>query len=1146
MKRYTFILLSLLAVSCAEDLSTGNMRQDTALPIEIASNYPVSLPQTRASIENGFVADDAVGIFVVDYDKEGNSGTPAVQGERAGNIKFTYDGTHWTANYQLYWKNSTTPADFYGYYPYDQEMESVTDYAFTISRRQDATATNTAAAGYEQSDLLWAKTTKVMPTSETVSLSYRHLMAGLCVQLQKGSGFTDSEWTTLDKIVQIENTVLNGTVNLQTGAVTTVGTETEVITPLLYGDGQGEESFRAVVFPQTVSPGKPIVSVTIDGKTYPMVKEVATTYLSGKMQNMTITVNKSTATGDYELALTADDIVAWVDAPALHDGLVRQYTVVTLKEAGTLKEEIDMISSDYARINNLKVIGPMNRSDREFISGNLKNLRCLNLQLVDMKDGILSNLNGLSLLQHFIFPAKGIWKIGQQAFYEDPLMGQLVIPEGVTDICQYAFRGSQFTGTLTLPSTLKRLEADAFGGNTFTGELRLPEGLEYVYAPTGQFSGNLYFPPSLKTVKDNWGYSQMTGTITIPACLTTVGDNSIYFLGSGCTQVEFHDGITEIGRIAFRYSSLTGELDLPSNLKSIGQYAFEQTRISKIIFPEALRILDNYAFANCYYLTGTLELPKHVALIPQGCFQGCKAITGLHIPEGVDVIANQAFAGCVSLNSIVCEAKEPPALFDDAFELVPRDNFTVEVPKGCVEKYREAPGWREFKRISEYSNFVCRPMQANALNTAHTEQLVLNADGPWTVKSKPDWVTLSKNDGTGKTMLTLTFQQMEHGAGNRADTIRFKMPEEGHETFCVVSQYDYQYEEDSYIALQEHSKGRGIDIIFIGDGYDGEDISNGNYLSLVQEQTEHFFDLEPYKSHRDYFNVYVTFPLSQEKGVNTMNTYVNNHFGSLYGFDPSLCVTYQLLTDLDEVRQYALDHTPLTRNVASLALIIFVPNSDAYMGDTFFERNASTVSICPASSRPYPQDTRGVVQHEAGGHGFGRLGDEAIIRSAWAPSSVKATIEDKHRNGEFANLATTSSLHSVPWADFVFDTRYSDQVDVYEGGYEYMRGIFRPEQNSCMNYGIPYYNAPSRLSIMQRIFDYAGERFSMDYFYMHDSNAWGNTGQTRQTSHIPDYSGSSYGASNQHCQPLVTDGKVISSKVRKIRQAMKAKQTVIK
>ena len=1114
------------------------------MPIVIEATYPVAGVSTRATIDNGFVADDAVGIFVVDYDSDGQPGELSLKGNRGNNVKLTYDGSKWTANYQMYWADGQTPADFYGYYPFDQAMQSTGDYPFSVSRRQDSDATTTAAAGYEQSDLLWAKAEKVAPTTETIYLQYKHLMAGVTVSLEMGTGFAATEWAGLDKTVQIENTVLSGSIDLASGTMkVSEDGQATAITPLLYNN-----TWRAVVFPQTVGAGKTIASVTVDGQSYKLVKDAAITYQSGKMHKMTITVNKRTDTGKFSFELTSDDIVVWMDDPNLHDGLVRQYTSVTLKEAGTLQTEIDKVCDDYDQLASLKISGPMNGDDRRFIQEKLLNLRDVNMSQVDMEDGRLGGFSEHRRLQHFIFPNKGIRIIEGHAFFWAPLLGDLIIPEGVETIEGEAFMDCGMKGGLSLPSTLKRIEYGAFAFNQLTGELRLPDGIEYLdpgYYNCFQgcdFEGTIYLPPSLKAIS-NMGFPKMTGTIIIPPAITEVGG----FNGIGCTQVEFHDGVTAIEGNAFVGSQLSGELVLPPNLKSIGGNAFAGTKITKIIFPESLRTMADGGynfegmFNGCIYLTGTLELPKHVARIPQGCFRNCTAITGLVIPEGVDIIDELAFDGDYNICSIICEDEEPPVLCEGAFRGVPKDNFTVEVPKGSVEKYRNAPGWSEFKRIAEYSNFVCRPMQANALNTAHNEQLVLNADGDWQVERQPDWVTLSKTSGTGKTQLTLTFKEMAQGSGNRTDSIIFKTTKEGQRTFCVVSQYDYEHGEDSYIALQTATKGErgGIDIVFIGDGYDGEDIANGNYLSLVKEQTEHFFGLEPYKSHRDYFNVYVTFPLSQEKGVNTMNTYVNNRFGTLYGHT-DMFTSNQLLTEADEVRDYAVTHSPLKQDDLWRSLIILVPNSDAYGGVTYFEWYGSPISICPPSSRPYPQDTRGVIQHEAGGHGFGRLGDEEITYSAWAPSGVKAEIEEKHRSGQYANLSTNSGLHSVPWADMVFDTRYSDQVDIYEGGLGYMRGIFRPEQNSCMNYGIPYYNAPSRLSIMRRIFNYTGTHFDMDYFYANDSKAWGTSARTRSCSAATfGLSGSSYAGSNQHRMPQGIDARKMGNSVRKIRNAIK-------
>jgi hypothetical protein len=133
------------------------------------------------------------------------------------------------------------------------------------------------------------------------------------------------------------------------------------------------------------------------------------------------------------------------------------------------------------------------------------------------------------------------------------------------------------------------------------------------------------------------------------------------------------------------------------------------------------------------------------------------------------------------------------------------------------------------------------------------------------------------------------------------------------------------------------------------------------------------------------------------------------------------------------------------------------------------------------------------VQHEACGHAFGKLGDEVIKMNRFAPGSVKSTVDAMHGRGYYLNLSSSGKMADVPWSFLIFDSRYSDEVDVFEGGLNYTRGIYRSESNSCMNYGIPYFNAISRYSIMQRILDYAGVGFDADYFYANDTKEWGST-----------------------------------------------------
>lgn len=109
-------------------------------------------------------------------------------------------------------------------------------------------------------------------------------------------------------------------------------------------------------------------------------------------------------------------------------------------------------------------------------------------------------------------------------------------------------------------------------------------------------------------------------------------------------------------------------------------------------------------------------------------------------------------------------------------------------------------------------------------------------------------------------------------------------------------------------------------------------------------------------------------------------------------------------------------------------------------------------------------------------------------------------------------------MTDVAWSHFIFDPRYSNVVDIFEGGYGYARGVYRSEINSCMNYGIPYYNAISRQAIVERILNNSGEGFTMDKFYANDSSEWGSTGGSRAA-----VSGTPYGNGTHRPVTIVKD-----------------------
>ena len=142
-----------MMVSCSDETSLF-VGSDGNLPISISAEYPVKGVSTRAT-DNGFQDGDAVGLFVVDYNSNGTPGELLMKGNRADNVRFDFNGANWTANYQIYWANKNTPADFYGYYPFNAAMQSVTEHDFSVYANQDGITAD--KSNYEQSDLLWAK-----------------------------------------------------------------------------------------------------------------------------------------------------------------------------------------------------------------------------------------------------------------------------------------------------------------------------------------------------------------------------------------------------------------------------------------------------------------------------------------------------------------------------------------------------------------------------------------------------------------------------------------------------------------------------------------------------------------------------------------------------------------------------------------------------------------------------------------------------------------------------------------------------------------------------------------------------------------------------------------------------------------------------
>lgn len=1120
---YMVALVAMLFTGCSDDFF-GSSEQHDSNRIQLSGDID-QIAVTRVN-DNGFCNGDVMGVYIVDYD--GNTpGTLKVSGNRGDNVRHTFDEPNykWSSAYDLFWKDKHTHIDVYGYYPF-ANPESIEDYQFEVQKDQSTTTSEGEMGGYEASDFLWGKVSDVAPTTSVIRLPLAHRMSNARVTLIQGSGFAEGEWANTKKIVLTANVARKASINLSTGEIKTAGSAESTMTI----PSRVNDEWRTIVVPQTVAAGTTLFSITIGGVPYKFTKNEALTYVAGKMMNFGIKVDKQAGSGTYKLTLVSESITPWENDLVSHDATAKEYIVINSTPGG-LKNAITAANKDYTQVRNLKITGQINAKDFYFMRDSMLRLSALNLKEVrikgwgkneeneeNMDDQIpnsafyfIQTVGGSNSLNRIVLPDT-LKSIGSNAFYGCKyLSGSLIIPEGVTEIKRGAFNGCiGLNGILSLPSTLKKLGnrgeddmgdegTDYYGGvfqncRNLTGNLILPDNLElirgYCFSGCSGLYGELRLPAKLKRM-GNCAFSYcsgFSGSLSIPQGITALPSEAFHNCGFNGT-LTLHDGITNIANDAFADCHFKGELHLPKSLKVISENVFCNNDFSgTLTLPSTLTHIGSNAFANNWRLMGVLDIPNEVESIGESAFSNCKMLEGIIFPESMETIRQGAFSDCFGITSIRCKGTMPAHIESGAFDGVAKDNFTLEVPESAIQQYQAANGWKDFKRIAAHHELVCRPSVACALSTEHKQKLVINAEGEWEVASKPDWCEVSPASGNKKTEVTLTIKGMAKNADSRDGKVVFRLKNKDYTHECSVTQYGYEYGEDEWITLQKATKGNkgGINIVLLGDGFNAKDIASGEYLKNIKQEVEYFFGIEPYKTYRDYFNVYTAIPLSTESGVGTVNTIRYNRFNTTFTGGVGLKADY------DEVFSYALGAPTVNKGNLNQTLIIIVPNSTDYGGICQMWEDGSAIAFCPQSTYGYPLDTRGVIQHEAGGHGFGKLGDEYIYHNAFIDfcdcTCCGHVLEFNGAKslGWYDNLELTGKMHSVGWSHLIFDDRYSDIVDIYEGGYMHNRGVFRSEPNSCMNNDIPYYSTISRESIVKRIKAYAGETYSFEDFVKND------------------------------------------------------------
>ena len=1149
--------MAMLASCTVEPVFEPVPEEDGRIPLNIDGS--IDQVATRATAA-GFVDGDAVGLFAVNYQENNTvAGVLAGSGNQADNVKYVFDEANhkWVPVKPVYYKNINTNVDLYLYYPYEGTINDVNAANFEVKKDQSTPETVTELSGYEASDWMWGKATGITPSESKVQIPLSHRLSAVQVTLNKGTGWQENEFESISKGVILTNTTRKAQLDFATGDVTAIGA------PQLDGIimcPQTDGTFRAVVIPQSVVAGTQLFAITVNGISYSFTQSDPVTYLQGKQLNVAININKKTPTGQYEFELANTQIVAWTEDQNTHGGEARQYFVVNVETPGTLGDLIAAEGKNPAKIRNLKVTGNINQDDFYFMRDQMSILEAINMKECQpighlsrsadsQGDSYERNLSVYGEPDGTEWGSSVYWDkdmpmIPDDAFAGKKTLTKFVFPENISLIGLNAFSRTNLSGAINLPDCIKAIENGAFS-QTLISSITFPASLIVIaysaFNGCSSLSGELLFPSSLREI-GAWAFEGcrgLSGThLRLPANLEYIAEFAFANIGTFIGDFIVPEKVTSLPEALFFSTSFTGTLDLanvqelgsafqgggfighlsiPEGVVEIPNQCFMYCGFTSISFPSSLRRIGDQAFLCNSSIMEPLVFPEGLVLIGGEAFRDAGKVPSVHFPSSLQNILSSAFCGNSNISQIICDGTEPPTLAGGVFDGVAKDNFTVGVPSQSVTRYQTELGWSDFKRIAAHYDFSLSRRQMRTLNGSISRTFVLRAPAcfSWSILDKPDWVTVSPASGTGKTDVTITVSEMartsdtfetNEGQYNSPSYVNYN-GRKGQVIFGLdgrdcsftfdIEQYDYDYSDGSVQTLHSATSGPGIDIVFTGDGYDARDLAKGTFLDNAEAGYNHLFDLEPYKTYKEYFNVYAVFALSDESGIGSVNTIIDTKFHS------TLTQNRILLQSQDEVFAWAKNADG--DMVLSKSLVILLQNTSIYEGITYLYTDGSAIACCPVSTQEYPYDFRGIIQHEAGGHGFGKLGDEYIYHNAFI-QNCSCLDGCEHPQGDndqstmfgifkslgwYKNLSMTSDPTRVPWAHLVYNPQYSDYVDMYEGGLMHTRGMYRSESTSCMNNNIPYYSAISRQAIVERIKYCAGEEFSLEDFYSHDNASIG-------------------------------------------------------
>ncbi len=352
-----------------------------------------------------------------------------------------------------------------------------------------------------------------------------------------------------------------------------------------------------------------------------------------------------------------------------------------------------------------------------------------------------------------------ITTISDHAFYKGEYLSAINMPRKLELIDKYAFYGCD---TLTFVrarncSRLRRIEDHAFYSCTMLAELRLPEGLTYI---------------------GPWAFAwdrilgQEDTTLGLPSSLQTISTGAFAF-------VNHHKN-----------------LNIPSNVTSIGDFAFMcDYYMNNLTFSPGDKPLTigKAAFAGDNHMK-SVDLSNRVAQIDKCAFAGCELLEEAYFGDRIDTIQARAFTSV-------------DAALQLAIKTVLNGILDPDNPDGNEEHADDiAAGLTQIAKITQLKRAVFKNDPAKSIYAAADSNrsfpddcVVYYPQGSYT------WLAELKDDGTWQGYKTGLWHG-DHIAQFADTVVAPTCTEQGYtHHVCTVKGCTYAPVDDTYVAATDHT-----------------------------------------------------------------------------------------------------------------------------------------------------------------------------------------------------------------------------------------------------------------------------------------------------------------------------------------------------